>query len=181
MLRINWYTLPFIEEASAMGIDDFDDFDYDSPGNYKGFDLSEIEDKDLSDLMEKIDLIHQNLKTVKELCKKLISVYEPTKQNIEMLKAIEPDIHQKIMEEAIKLYGDERGKEFVELVLGRLDEDSLKLQISKAKAFIISYERQFEDEDIELIHPSDFQNSDVFKTMQKLTGGKNLLPNLTSG
>jgi hypothetical protein len=165
-----------------MGIDDFDDFDYDSPGNYKGFDLSEIDDKDLSNLMEKIDVIHNNLNTVKELCKKLISIYEhePAKQNIEKLKAIEPDVHQTIMEEAIKLYGDEKGKEFVELVLGRLDEDSLKLQISKAKAFIISYDRQFDDEDIELIHPSDFQNSDVFKTMQKLTGGKNLLPDLTS-
>lgn len=163
-----------------MGIDDFD-FDYDSPGDYKGFDLSEIEDKDLSNLIEKIDLIHKNLKTVKELCKKLITIYDPTKQNIEMLKAIEPDVHQTIMEEAIKLYGDEKGKEFVELVLGRLDEDSLKLQISKAKAFIISYERQFEDEDVELIHPSEFQNSDVFKIMQKLTGGKNLLPDLTPG
>lgn len=163
-----------------MGIDDYD-FDYDSPGDYKGFDLSEIEDKDLSNLIEKIDLIHKNLKTVKELCKKLITIYDPTKQNIEMLKAIEPDVHQTIMEEAIKLYGDEKGKEFVELVLGRLDEDSLKLQISKAKAFIISYERQFEDEDVELIHPSEFQNSDVFKIMQKLTGGKNLLPDLTPG
>ncbi len=164
-----------------MGIDDFDNFDYDSPGNYKGFDLSEIDDKDLSNLIEKIDLIHKNLKTVKELCKKLISIYEPTKQNIEKLKAVEPDVHQTIMEEAIKFYGDERGKEFVELVLGKLDEESLKLQISKAKAFIISYERQFEDEDVELIHPSEFQHTDVFKIMQNLTGGKNLLPDLTSG
>ncbi|MGE5443886.1 MAG: hypothetical protein ACM3SR_04695 [Ignavibacteriales bacterium] len=166
-----------------MSIDDFDDFDYESPGNYKGFDLSETDDKDLSNLIEKIDLIHKNLKTVKELCKKLISIYEhePAKQNIEKLKAVEPDVHQTIMEEAIKLYGDERGREFVELILGRLDEDSLKQQVSKAKAFIISYGRQFEDEDVELIHPSEFQNSDVFKTMQKLTGGKNLLPDLTSG
>jgi|GEM_PF-1456009 hypothetical protein len=166
-----------------MGIDDFDDFDYESPGNYKGFDLSEIDDKDLSNLIEKIDLIHKNLKTVKELCKKLISIYEhePAKQNVDKLRAVEPDVHQTIMEEAIKLYGDERGREFVELILGRLDEDSLKQQVSKAKAFIISYERQFEDEDVELIHPSEFQNSDVFKTMQKLTGGKNLLPDLTSG
>lgn len=164
-----------------MGIDDFDNFDYDSPGNYKGFDLSEIDERDLSNLIEKIDLIHKNLKTVKELCKKLISIYEPSKQSIEKLKAVEPDVHQTIMEEAIKLYGDERGKEFVELVLGKLDEESLKLQISKAKAFIISYERQFEDEDVELIHPSEFQNSDVFKIMQNLTGGKNLLPDLTSG
>jgi hypothetical protein len=161
-------------------MDDFDDFDYDNPNNYKGFDLSDTDDKDLSNLMEKIDLIHTNLKTVKELCKKLVSIYEP--QNMEKLKTIEPDVHKTIMEEAIKLYGDEKGKEFVELILGKLDEDSLKFQISKAKAFIISYERQFEDdEDVELIHPSEFQNSDVFKITQKLTGGKNLLPDLTTG
>lgn len=164
-----------------MIMDDYDDSDYDSPSNYKGFDLSDIDDKDLSNLMEKIDLIHKNLKTIKELCKKLVSIYEPTKQNVEKLKTIEPDVHQTIMEEAIKLYGDERGREFVELILGKPDEDSLKLQISKAKAFIISYERQFEDEDVELIHPSEFQNSDVFKTMQNLTGGKNPLPDLMSG
>ncbi len=163
-----------------MTMDDFDDFDYDSPSNYKGFDLSDTDDKDLSNLMEKIDLIHKNLKTVKELCKKLVSIYET--QNIEKLKTIEPDVHKTIMEEAIKLYGDEKGKEFVELILGKLDEDSLKFQIAKAKAFIISYERQFEDEeDVEPIHPSEFQNSDVFKIMQKLTGGKNLLPDLTMG
>ena len=162
-------------------MNDPDDPEYDSPSNYKGFDLSDIDDRDLSNLMEKIDLIHKNLKTIKELCKKLVSVYDPTKQNVEKLKTVEPDVHKTIMEEAIKLYGDEKGKEFVELILGKPDEDSLKLQISKAKAFIISYERQFEDEDVEPIHPSEFQNSDVFKIMQNLTGGKNPLPDLTSG
>jgi len=161
-------------------MDDFDDSYYDSPSNYKGFDLSDIDEKELYDVMEKIDLIHKDLKTIKELCKKLISIYEPSKQNIENLKTIEPDVHQTIMEEAIKLYGDEKGKEFVELILGKLDEDSLKLQISKAKAFIISYERQFDEEDIEPIPPSEFQNSDVFKTMRNLTGGKNPLPDLSS-
>jgi len=163
-----------------MIMDDFDDSYYDSPSNYKGFDLSDIDEKELYDVMEKIDLIHKDLKTINELCKKLISIYEPSKQNIENLKTIEPDVHQTIMEEAIKLYGDEKGKEFVELILGKLDEDSLKLQISKAKAFIISYERQFDEEDIEPIPPSEFQNSDVFKTMRNLTGGKNPLPDLSS-
>lgn len=163
-----------------MIMDDFDDSDYDSPSNYKGFDLSDIDEKELYDVMGKIDLIHKDLKTINELCKKLISIYEPSKQNIENLKTIEPDVHQTIMEEAIKLYGDEKGKEFVELILGKLDEDSLKLQISKAKAFIISYERQFDEEDIEPIPPSEFQYSDVFKTMRNLTGGKNPLPDLSS-
>jgi hypothetical protein len=163
-----------------MILDDFDDFDYDSPTNYKGFDLSDVDEKELHDLMEKIDLIHKNLRTIKELCQKLISIYEPSKQDVEKLKTIEPDVHQTIMEEAIKLYGDEKGKEFVELILGKLDEDSLKLQVSKAKAFIISYERQFDEEDVEPIPPSEFPNSDVFKTMQNLTGGKNPLPDLTS-
>ncbi|HEY7535863.1 MAG TPA: hypothetical protein VH878_07945 [Thermodesulfobacteriota bacterium] len=161
-------------------MDDFDDFDYDSPANYKGFDLSDIDERELHSLMEKIDLVHKNLNTIKELCKKLISIYDPTKQNVDKLKAIEPDVHQTIMEEAIKLYGDEKGKEFVELILGKPDEDSLKLQMSKAKAFIISYERQFDDEEVEPITPSEFQNSDVFKTMQNLTGGKNPLPDLIS-
>ena len=157
-----------------------DDFDYYSPSNYKGFDLSDIDEKDLSDLMEKIDLIHENMKTIKELCKKLISIYEPIDNNMEKLKKVEPDVHQKIMEEAIKLYGDEKGREFVELILGKLDQDSIKIQTAKAKAFIISYERQFDDDYTDPIHPSEFQESDVFKTMQKLTGGKNPLPNLSS-
>lgn len=157
-----------------------DDFDYDSPSNYKGFDLSDIDEKDLSDLMEKIDLIHENMNTIKELCKKLVSIYEPVEHNMEKLKKIEPDVHQTIMEEAIKLYGDEKGREFVKLILGKLDQDSIKIQTAKAKAFIISYERQFEDDYTDPINPSEFQESDVFKTMQKLTGGKNPLPNLSS-
>jgi hypothetical protein len=157
-----------------------DDFDYDSPSNYKGFDLSDIDEKDLSDLMEKIDLIHENMKTIKELCKKLVSIYEPVEHNMEKLRKIEPDVHKTIMEEAIKLYGGEKGREFVELILGKLDQDSIKVQTAKAKAFIISYERQFDDDYTDPINPSEFQESDVFKTMQKLTGGKNPLPNLSS-
>jgi hypothetical protein len=157
-----------------------DDFDYDSPSNYKGFDLSDIDEKDLSDLMEKIDLVHENMKTIKELCKKLVSIYEPVEHNMEKLRKIEPDVHKTIMEEAIKLYGGEKGREFVELILGKLDQDSIKVQTAKAKAFIISYERQFDDDYTDPINPSEFQESDVFKTMQKLTGGKNPLPNLSS-
>jgi predicted transcriptional regulator len=160
-------------------MDDFDD-DYLSPSNYKGFDLSDIDEKDLPDVMEKIDLIHENMKTIKELCKKLISIYEPIENNMEKLKKVEPDVHQKIMEEAIKLYGDEKGRRLVELILGKLDQESIRLQIAKAKAFIISYERQFEDESVDPIHPSEFEESDVFKIMQKLTGGKNPLPTLSS-
>jgi hypothetical protein len=157
-----------------------DDFDYDNPSNYKGFDLSDVDEKDLTDVMEKIDVIHENMKTIRELCKKLISIYEPIEQNVEELKKVEPDVHQKIMEEAIRLYGDEKGKQFVELVLGKLDQEPMKTQIAKAKAFIISYDRQFEDEYTDPINPSEFQESDVFKTMQKLTGGKNPLPSLSS-
>ncbi|HEX3036925.1 MAG TPA: hypothetical protein VHT73_17700 [Thermodesulfobacteriota bacterium] len=83
------------------------------------------------------------------------------------------------MEEAIKLYGNEKGKGFVEMLLGNLDENSLKLQIAKAKAFIISYERQFEDEETEPIQPTQFEESDVVKMMKRLTGGKNPLPSLS--
>jgi hypothetical protein len=157
-----------------------DDFDYESPSNYKGFDLSDIDEKDLSDLMEKIDLIHENMSTIKELSKKLVSIYEPIEHNVETLKKLEPDVHQTIMEEAINLYGDEKGREFVELILGNLDQDSLKIQKARARAFIISYDRQFDDDYADPIHPSEFQESDVFKTMQKLTGGKNPLPSLSS-
>lgn len=158
-------------------MNDFDD--YDSPSNYKGFDLTTVDEKDLSDVIEKIDLIHQNLNTVKELCKKLISVYDPVLRNVSQLRAAEPDIHQKIMEEAMRLYGKESGKGFVEMLLGKPDENSLKLQIARSKAFVISYERQFEDEDTEPINPSDFEESDVFKMMKNLTGGKNSLPDLS--
>ena len=157
-----------------------DDFDYESPSNYKGFDLSDIDEKDLSDLMEKIDLIHENMNRIKELCKKLVSIYEPIDHDLGTLKKTEPDVHQTIMEEAINLYGDEKGREFVELILGKLDQDSLKIQKARARAFIISYDRQFDDDYTDPIHPSEFQESDVFKTMQKLTGGKNPLPNLSS-
>lgn len=158
-------------------MDNFDD--YDGPSNYKGFDLTQVDEKDLSDVIERIDLIHQNLETIKELCKTLVSVYEPIQQNINKLKKVEPDVHQKIMEEAIKLYGNEKGKGFVEMLLGNLDENSLKLQIAKAKAFIISYERQFEDEETEPIQPTQFEESDVVKMMKRLTGGKNPLPSLS--
>ncbi|HEX3036926.1 MAG TPA: hypothetical protein VHT73_17705 [Thermodesulfobacteriota bacterium] len=65
-------------------MDNFDD--YDGPSNYKGFDLTQVDEKDLSDVIERIDLIHQNLETIKELCKTLVSVYEPIQQNINKLK-----------------------------------------------------------------------------------------------
>ncbi|MGQ0792744.1 MAG: hypothetical protein ACT4NX_01500 [Deltaproteobacteria bacterium] len=157
-----------------------DDLDYDNPVNYKGFDLSEVEENDLADMMEKIDLIHENMATIKDLCAKLISLYDPARQRIHETIASDPDIHQRIMEESIKLYGEERGKRFVELILGRPDGDSVKLQMAKAKAFIISYERQFDDEILDPIQPSQFEETDIYKIMQRLTDGKSPMPNLTS-
>ena len=60
------------------------------------------------------------------------------------------------------------------------DFRGLKQQIAKAKALIISYERLFEDEESEPITPSQFEESDIFKTIKKLTGNKNLFPALNS-
>jgi hypothetical protein len=135
-------------------IDNYDDFDSDIPVNYRGFDLSEIDYNELPALMEKIDTIHEDMNRIKNLSQKFIN-------------------------EGIKEYGEDRGRELIELLLGGPHE-SPKQQIAKAKALLISYERLFEDEESEPIPPSQFEESDIFKTIKKLTGNKNLFPSLNS-
>jgi len=57
-------------------MDNYDDYDSDIPLNYRGFDLSDIDYSDLPGLMEKIDLIHEDMNRIKNLSNKLISIYE---------------------------------------------------------------------------------------------------------
>lgn len=159
--------------------DDFDDFyDFEGPSNYRGFDLSDVEEQYLPELMEKIDAIHDDMQKLRELCKKLISIYESAERMNKDLQTLEPDVYQEIFEEAIKLYGEEKGKELVPIIMGKPDRDPPKIRIAKAKALIISYERQFEDEETEPIHPSEFVESDLFRTMVRVTGTKDPFPYL---
>lgn len=160
-------------------IDNFDDYDSDIPVNYRGFDLSDIDYSDLPGLMEKIDLIHEDMSRIRNLSNRLISIYEsaapPSARESESPKSV----YERFLEEGIKEYGEDRGREFIESLLGGPHE-SPKLQIAKAKALLISYERIFEDEESEPIHPSQFEESDIFKTIRKLTGNKNMFPTLSS-
>lgn len=145
-----------------------DTFDFELPGSYKGFDLSEFDESELPELLERIDYIHGNMMSMKELCKKMLELRGPTSL----------DLRDRVTAEGVKLYGEERGKELSRLVLGKTDQSSFARQIATARAFQISYERQFEDEESEPIDPFEFEESDVFKIMQKLTGGENPLPDL---
>lgn len=159
-------------------MDNYDEFDSDIPVNYRGFDLSDIDYNDLAGLMEKIDTIHEDMNRIRDLSSKLIDIYETS----ESFKAAIPgtrSMYQRFMEEGIREYGEDKGREFIELLLGGPHE-SPKLQIAKAKALLISYSRIFEDEESEPIHPSQFEESDIFKTIKKLTGNKNLFPTLNS-
>ncbi len=57
-------------------VDNYDEFDSDVPVNYRGFDLSDVDYNDLSGLMEKIDIIHEDMDKIKDLSTKLIDIYE---------------------------------------------------------------------------------------------------------
>ena len=160
-------------------IDNYDDFDSDIPVNYRGFDLSEIDYNELPALMEKIDTIHEDMNRIKNLSNKLIGIYESSEPVKGGVSADQVSVYQKFINEGIKEYGEDRGRELIELLLGGPHE-SPKQQIAKAKALLISYERLFEDEESEPIPPSQFEESDIFKTIKKLTGNKNLFPSLNS-
>lgn len=160
-------------------IDNFDDFDSDIPVNYRGFDLSDIDYNELPALMEKIDLIHEDMDRIKNLSNKLIGIYESSESIKSDLSAKRVPVYEQFIDEGIKEYGEDRGRELIELLLGG-PQESPKQQIAKAKALLISYERLFEDEESEPIHPSQFEESDIFKTIKKLTGNKNLFPALNS-
>ena len=148
---------------------DFEDrFDYDFLVNYKGFDLSEFDDSELPELLDKIDFIHHNMKSMNEICKKLVEYGKP----------VSVGFQDKVISEAIKLYGEQDGREFSRLVLGKIEKNAITRQVATARAFQISFERQFEDEDSEPIDPYEFEDTDIFKIMKKLTGGENPLPDL---
>lgn len=159
--------------------DNYDDYDSDIPVNYRGFDLSDIDYNDLPGLMEKIDTIHEDMDRIKNLSDKLIKIYEAAGAYGDSASGARIPVYQQFLEEGIREYGEDRGREFIELLLGGPNE-SPKLQIAKAKALLISYERIFEDEESEPIHPSQFEESEIFKTIKKLTGNKNLFPTLNS-
>ena len=156
-------------------VDNYDEFDSDVPVNYRGFDLSDVDYNDLSGLMEKIDIIHEDMDKIKDLSTKLIDIYETSGS----CNDPHVGIYEKFLEEGIREYGEDKGREFIELLLGGPHE-SPKLQIAKAKALLISYWRLFEDDESEPIHPSQFEESDIFKTIKKFTGNKNLFPTLNS-
>jgi len=157
-------------------VDNFDEFDSDVPVNYRGFDLSDVDYNDLAGLMEKIDIIHEDMSKIRDISTKLIDIYEASSGSYNDTPG---SIYQKFLEEGIREYGEDKGREFIELLLGGPHE-SPKLQIAKAKALLISYWRLFEDDESEPIHPSQFEESDIFKTIKKLTGNKNLFPTLNS-
>jgi len=160
-------------------MDNYDDYDSDIPLNYRGFDLSDIDYSDLPGLMEKIDLIHEDMNRIKNLSNKLISIYESADAYWDTAPDERKNVYQKFLDEGVKEYGEDKGREFIELLIGGPHE-SPKLQVAKAKALLISYERIFEDDESEPIHPSQFEESDIFKTVKKLTGNKNLFPTLNS-
>jgi hypothetical protein len=157
-------------------VDNFDEFDSDVPVNYRGFDLSDIDYSDLAGLMEKIDTIHEDMSKIRDISTKLIDIYEASAGSYSDGHST---IYQKFLEEGIREYGEDKGREFIELLLGG-PQESPKLQVAKAKALLISYWRLFEDDESEPIHPSQFEESDIFKTIKKLTGNKNLFPTLNS-
>lgn len=158
-------------------IENYDDYDSDIPVNYRGFDLSDIDYGDLPGLMEKIDTIHEDMSKIKNLSSKLIMIYEAAGAYGDSAPGALNPFYQQFIDEGVREYGEDRGREFIELLLGGPHE-SPRLQIAKAKALLISYERLFEDEESEPIHPSQFEESDIFKTIKKLTGNKNLFPTL---
>jgi hypothetical protein len=160
-------------------MDNYDEYDSDIPVNYRGFDLSDIDYSDLPGLIEKIDLIHEDMNRIKNLSNKLISIYESADAYWDTDPDEHKNVYQKFLDEGVKEYGEDKGREFIELLIGGPHE-SPKLQVAKAKALLISYERIFEDDESEPIHPSQFEESDIFKTVKKLTGNKNLFPTLNS-
>jgi len=153
------------------------DFDFEAQDSYMGFDLSDFDETDLPEVVDKIEAIHEALQHLKELCDRVVSVSAPEYP----VSPVSVDERPATVLETVRLYGDsgdERAKEFSALVLGALENDSPSVQIAKAKAFRISYERQFEDGEAEPVHPFDFQETEVFRVMQKLTGKKAPVPSL---
>lgn len=141
------------------------DFDMDIDENYKGFDLSGFEEDELPEIISMIDEIHDNMTKFKLLCNKITMLGECP---VESLK-------EEIRKEALEIYGDQEAVEAAEALFESLAEDPLEVRMAKAKAFLISYERQFEDDSTEPIHPFEFKYTDLFTVLNRFTGGKNPL------
>lgn len=152
-----------------------DDYIGDPSMNYKGFDLTDIEDAEVEDLKDKIDTIYQDMTLMRDFCNKFLDILDPNKTYSTSDK-LNPVIYKQLLNKSVEDYGEEKGTEITQLILGKPQEYSHKVVMAKAKALLLSYERQFEDEENEPILPSEFEDSDLFKTVTKLSGGKNIFP-----
>lgn len=159
---------------------DFDDEEYDIyPFQiYRGFDLSDLTDKEANYARDKIDMVYNDMTMIKEFCNEFLkSVGTEENNNCRDSLPIQSLYHY-MLEHSINTYGRKKGSEIAYLILGKPEEFTRKIMMAKAKALILSYERQFEDEETEPVHPSDFEQSDLYKTISKLSGGRNTFPDM---
>jgi len=152
-----------------------DDYIGDPSMNYKGFDLTDIEEDEVQDLKDKIDTVYENMTLMRDFCNKFLDILDPNKTYSTSDK-LNPVIYKQLLNKSVEDYGEERGTEITQLILGKPQEYSQKVVMAKAKALLLSYERQFEDEENEPILPSEFEDSDLFRTVTKLSGGKSIFP-----
>lgn len=159
---------------------DYEDDDYDIYPFliYKGFDLSDLTEKELTYVKDKIDLVYRDMTMIKEFCNKFLTSVESGELYQEQDNCINSTLYDKMLEHSINEYGNKKGPEIASLILGKPEEYPKKILMAKAKALILSYERQFEDDENEPVHPLDFEQSDLYKTITKLSGGKNIFPDL---
>jgi len=161
-----------------MDYDDEDDYDIYPFLIYRGFDLSDLTEKEFTEVKDKIDLVYKDMTMIKEFCNKFLKSLESGGLYTQVDSCLNPSLYDKMLEHSINKYGSTKGTEIAYLILGKPEEFPQKILMAKAKALLLSYERQFEDEENEPVHPSDFEQSDLYKTITKLTGGKNIFPDL---
>ena len=159
---------------------DFDDEEYDIyPFQiYRGFDLSDLSDKEANFARDKIDSVYNDMTMIKEFCYEFLKSIGTEESHNLRDRLPNQSLYKNMLEHSISTYGKQKGSEIADLILGRPDEFTRKIMIAKAKALILSYERQFEDEETEPVHPSEFEESDLFKTISKLSGGRNSFPDM---
>ena len=161
-----------------MDYDDDDDYDIYPFLIYRGFDLSDLTEKELTDVKDKIDLVYKDMTMIKDFCNKFLKSVESGGFYSQVDNCLNPSLYDTMLEHCINKYGKKKGPEIAYLILGRPEEHTQKILTAKAKALILSYERQFEDDENEPVHPSDFEQSDLYKTITKLSGGRNIFPDL---
>ena len=145
---------------------------------YRGFDLSDLTEKELTDVKDKIDLVYNDMTMIKDFCDKFLKSIDSDDSYSKHDNCLRASLYDKMLEHSINKYGKKKGPEIAYLILGGPEEFTQKILMAKAKALILSYERQFEDDDNEPVHPSDFEQSDLYKTISKLSGGKNIFTDL---